>query len=135
MVDITDPVTRSRVMSRIRAQDTGPEKRVRSFLHAAGFRFRKNKRDLPGTPDIVLRRFRTVVQVHGCFWHQHPGCPKAARPDSPGWRAKLDRNVQRDRESEQALAEKGWRVLIMWECESDDPERLAALAYAIRHPD
>lgn len=105
-------------MARIRATDTMPEMIVRKGLHAAGFRFRLHVKKLPGCPDIVLAKHRSVVLVHGCFWHGHAGCrnfrlPKT-RPDF--WHAKIDANRRRDFRSQQALAEQGWRVLVVWEC-------------------
>lgn len=108
--------------------DTGPEVAVRSLLHRSGFRFRKNVRSLPGTPDIVLPRYRTVVFVNGCFWHQHPGCRRATRPASRQeyWDAKLERNIERDREKSERLIAAGWRVLVVWECETAAPATLIA---------
>jgi DNA mismatch endonuclease (patch repair protein) len=110
--------TRSRMMAGIRGRDTKPEILVRSFLHGAGFRFRLCRRDLPGRPDIVLPRWRTVVFAHGCFWHGHAGCryfrlPKT-RPEF--WEAKIATNATRDAAAEQALAGLGWRVAVVWEC-------------------
>lgn len=106
--------------------DTGPEVEVRSLLHRSGFRFRKNVRSLPGTPDIVLPRYRTVVFVHGCFWHQHPGCRRATKPASRQeyWDAKLARNIERDREKSDRLIAAGWRVIVVWECETAEPAKL-----------
>lgn len=104
-------------MAAVRGRDTSPERRVRAKLHAAGFRFRLQRRDLPGRPDIVLSRFRTVVFVHGCFWHGHD-CRKAKRPESNAdfWNAKLDRNIERDRAALSALSAEGWRTFVVWEC-------------------
>lgn len=117
-MDNTDRATRSRVMSRIRGYDTSPEKQVRSFLHRAGFRFRLHVPDLPGSPDIVLPGRRTVIFVHGCFWHRHPGCQKAYMPKSNVrfWTEKFSANVARDRRKEKELRRLGWRVLVVWEC-------------------
>lgn len=108
-------------MSRIRGKDTRPELRVRSALHRLGYRFRLNRRDLPGKPDIVLPRYQTVIFVHGCFWHRHPGCRFAYTPKSrvEFWQAKFERNVERHREVEEELTTLGWRVLVIWECETD----------------
>lgn len=108
-------------MSRIRGKDTRPELRVRSALHRLGYRFRLNRRDLPGKPDIVLPRYQTVIFVHGCFWHRHPGCRFAYTPKSrvEFWQAKFQRNVERHREVEEELTTLGWRVLVIWECETD----------------
>jgi DNA mismatch endonuclease (patch repair protein) len=112
---------RSWNMSRIRGKDTRPELRVRSALHRLGYRFRLNRRDLPGKPDIVLPRYQTVIFVHGCFWHRHPGCRFAYTPKSrvEFWQAKFQRNVERHREVEEELTTLGWRVLVIWECETD----------------
>jgi DNA mismatch endonuclease, patch repair protein len=104
-------------MAAVRGKDTLPERHVRARLHAAGFRFRLQRRDLPGRPDIVLPRFRTAVFVHGCFWHGHD-CRKAKRPTSNTdfWNTKLDRNIARDRAALSALNAEGWRTFIVWEC-------------------
>lgn len=108
---------RSRNMSRIRSRDTKPEKKVRGLLHAAGFRFRLHRRDLPGTPDIVLPKWRAVVDVRGCFWHDH-GCHLSTRPDQNAdfWNRKLTENAGRDARNAALLQELGWRHLIVWEC-------------------
>jgi DNA mismatch endonuclease, patch repair protein len=133
-VDIVDKATRSRMMSGIRGANTKPELKVRRFLHAAGLRYRLHVKDLPGKPDIVLPRHRAAVFVHGCFWHQHPGCRFAYSPKSNAefWQKKLSGNVQRDRVKEQLLREAGWRVFTVWECEAANPDRLAQLASDIR---
>jgi DNA mismatch endonuclease (patch repair protein) len=115
-------------MSRIRGKDTKPERVVRSLLHREGFRFRLHVRELPGRPDIVLPRHRAVVFVHGCFWHRHPGCPRAFTPSSnvEFWQKKLAANPPRDAANEKALRETGWRVVVVWECETKDAETLRA---------
>jgi len=120
MADIVDRATRSRMMSGIGPRDTAPEIDVRRYLHAAGLRFRLHDRGLPGRPDIVLRKFRTVVQVHGCFWHRHKGCRFATVPatNSNFWSAKFAGNVARDRRSSRELKRRGWQVLVIWECQS-----------------
>jgi DNA mismatch endonuclease (patch repair protein) len=119
MADIVDRATRSRMMSGIRAGNTKPERTVRSFLHRAGLRFRLHSRSLPGTPDLVLPRWRAVVFVHGCFWHRHPGCPKAYAPKSNRqfWMTKFRRNVTRDATTAAMLEAAGWRVFTVWECQ------------------
>ena len=106
-------------MSRIRGKDTGPEKLVRSMLHRAGFRFRLYVPGLPGKPDLVLPKYRTVIFVHGCYWHRHPDCPKATMPSTRPdfWKAKFDGTVERDKRKTKELEAKGWRVLTVWECE------------------
>ena len=121
-------------MSGIRARDTKPELLVRRFLHANGLRYRLHVKSLPGTPDLVLPRWKTVIFVHGCFWHQHPGCKAAARPKSRPdyWNRKLDGNMARDARHLDELAAAGWTALVIWECETRDPQRLAALAASIK---
>lgn len=118
MVDIVDKATRSRMMAGIRGRDTSPEKIVRSFLHRSGLRFRLHDRLLPGKPDIVLPKYRAVVEVRGCFWHQHPGCRFAYRPKShlDFWLPKLRSNVARDKKQRAALRRAGWRLFEIWEC-------------------
>lgn len=117
---------RSWNMSRIRGANTRPEIRVRSMLHRMGYRFRLHRKDLPGKPDIVLPRHETVVFVHGCFWHRHPGCRFAYTPKSRTdfWQKKFKRNVERHTEVEAELHSHGWRVIVVWECETKDPETL-----------
>ena len=109
---------RSAMMAKVRGRDTGPELRVRKALHAAGLRFRLHRRDLPGKPDIVLPRLRSVVFVHGCFWHGHD-CRRGRRPTSNQafWDAKLARNVERDSAAAEALKAAGWNIHVLWECE------------------
>jgi DNA mismatch endonuclease, patch repair protein len=118
-------------MGRIRGKDTEPEKRVRSLLHRMGYRFRLHDRTLPGRPDIVLRRYRTVIFVHGCFWHRHPGCRYAYSPKTrvEFWEAKFAGNVVRDQDAQASLALAGWRVVTVWECETHD---LAVLASRLK---
>jgi DNA mismatch endonuclease (patch repair protein) len=113
---------RSRIMRGIRKRNTKPELLVRRQLHAMGFRFRLHRRDLPGTPDVVMPRHRAVIFVHGCFWHQHAGCRHGNQPrrQIDYWLPKLARNIERDAQAEKALAAQGWRVLVLWECELGD---------------
>lgn len=113
-------------MSRVRGADTSPEIRVRRAAHALGLRFRLQKKDLPGTPDLVFPKHRTVVFVHGCFWHRHPGCKKASTPKSniDFWLTKFDANVDRDARAEAELHRLGWRVATIWECETKVPDTL-----------
>ena len=133
MTDVVDRATRSRMMSGIRGRDTKPELKVRRYLHAAGLRYRLHDHTLPGRPDIVLPRFRTVVFVHGCFWHSHPGCRYAYRPKSNEvfWREKLARNAARDAVAEARLRAMGWDVQTVWECGLGDTA-LARLALGIK---
>lgn len=121
-------------MARIRAKDTSPELKVRSYLHSTGLRFRKNVSHLPGKPDIVLPRFRTVVFVHGCFWHRHRGCRFAYEPKTRKkfWREKFAANVRRDRLVVGELRRSGWRVRTIWECEVQSEARLRSLVNWIR---
>lgn len=119
MSDVLTKAQRSYNMSRIRSKDTKPEEIVRKYLFSKGLRYRKNDKRYPGHPDIVLPKYHTVVFVHGCFWHRHPGCKYASVPktNSEFWKKKFDRNVERDKEEQHKLKEMGWRVLIVWECE------------------
>lgn len=132
MTDIVSPQVRSRMMGRIRSRDTQPEMAVRRYLHAAGLRFRLQAK-LPGRPDLALPRHKAVIFVHGCFWHQHPGCSyaytPATRPDF--WQAKFSANRARDRRTEQQLAELGWTVFVIWECQTRDELALDELAWAV----
>lgn len=114
--------SRSKLMSRVRGRDTKPELVVRRLLHTLGFRFRLHRRDLPGTPDIVLPRHRLAIFVHGCFWHRHVGCVKTTTPKTREafWKEKFDRNLLRDQRNLKGLAELGWRTAIVWECETKD---------------
>jgi DNA mismatch endonuclease, patch repair protein len=118
---------RSWNMSRIRGENTAPERRVRSILHRLGFRFRLHHRGLPGRPDIVLARFGTVIFVHGCFWHRHSRCKCAYTPKTRTafWRSKFAHNIERDRRVSRALRSRGLRVLVVWECQSTNTERLS----------
>lgn len=129
MADPLTPAERSVHMRRIRKRDTKPELIVRRLIHALGFRFRLHRYELPGTPDIVLPRRRKVIQVHGCFWHQHEGCRLSRQPKSRlgYWLPKLARNVERDRAAQAALEAAGWSCLIVWECQTQDPEALEGI--------
>lgn len=119
-------MSRSDIMRAVKRAHTKPEIIVRQLLHSLGLRFRLHRRDLPGSPDIVLPRFRTVVFVHGCFWHRHPGCCFASTPKSRQeyWLPKFKANVERDAKKEAQLRELGWRVLVIWECETRKPAEL-----------
>lgn len=130
-------------MSGIKGRNTKPELLVRSYLHKRGLRFRLHDKTLPGKPDLVFRKRRAVVEVRGCFWHQHPDCRLAYMPSSNSafWMEKLQRNVERDRRNELALKAGGWRVFVVWECQTKDHSHLSAVAAAIsqlcdepRHP-
>jgi DNA mismatch endonuclease (patch repair protein) len=106
-------------MSRISGRDTKPEMTLRSLLHRAGLRFRLHTRGLPGRPDIVLPKYKTVVLVHGCFWHRHKGCSIAYSPKSNKhfWNTKFSKNVERDAKVRRQLVKLGWRVVVVWECQ------------------
>lgn len=106
-------------MSQIKGKNTKPEEKVRKYLFSQGFRFRKNDKRLPGTPDIVLPRYRTVIFVNGCFWHGHSGCKYFVWPKSNAdfWKSKIEKNIIRDRIKEEELHALGWRVIVVWECE------------------
>lgn len=119
---------RSALMARIGPKNSKPEMIVRRLLHALGYRFRLHAKDLPGRPDIVFRSKKKVIFVHGCFWHRHHGCKKATTPKTrvEFWTEKFERNVARDRLKEAALRERGWLVLVVWECETKSVETLSA---------
>lgn len=133
MPDFLTPEERSKRMSRIRSSDTSPELALRRALHALGLRYRLHSKELPGRPDIVLRRHKAVVFVHGCFWHRHEGCKVATTPKSNTafWRDKFDRNVARDKNVQSLLREKGWKVIVAWECEVGSQRSAAATARRI----
>ncbi len=118
MTDNHTPEVRSYNMSHIRSKDTSPEEKVRKYLFSHNFRYRKNVKTLPGKPDIVLKKYNTVIFVHGCFWHMHD-CGRFHWPTSNEgyWRAKILGNVERDEKNYKELIELGWNVLIVWECE------------------
>ena len=128
VADIVDPETRSRMMSGIRGKNTKPEMIVRRLLHAMGYRYRLHARELPGKPDIVFRRRRLAIFVHGCFWHRHsdPVCKLARMPKSrvDFWEPKLEGNRARDEANVAALEGMGWKVLLVWECQLRDSEQL-----------
>lgn len=126
MTDILTQSERSALMARIRGKDTKAEIFVRSLLHRMGFRFRLHRRDLPGSPDIVLPRHGIVVFVHGCFWHRHAGCEHATTPKSNSefWLQKFAKNVERDKRNRRDLRRLGWKVVVVWECELKKPAKL-----------
>lgn len=128
LADIVDPEKRSEMMAGIRSKNTRPEKIVRKTLHAQGYRFRLHRKDLPGKPDIVLPKWKTVVFVHGCFWHGHDNCPLYRLPKSQAafWEKKITSNRIRDAKTEEKLAGLGWRVVEIWECASKGRAALSA---------
>jgi DNA mismatch endonuclease, patch repair protein len=126
MTDIVSCSKRKEMMSSVKQRHTKPEIAVRKLLHRNGFRFRLHNKKLPGTPDIVLPKYKTVIFVHGCFWHQHENCRKARRPTSnvEFWNEKLDKNIERDNRKESELIKAGWKVLTIWDCEIKDEKRI-----------
>lgn len=131
MADFLTVSERSLLMGKIRGKDTRPELLVRRYLHGQGFRYRLHSKNLPGRPDIVLPKYRTVVEVRGCFWHQHgAGCSIGTgmpRTNTSFWTPKLERNKERDLSTQKELQAAGWRVLVIWECELKRATRGAAL--------
>lgn len=141
MTDIKTPEQRSRNMAAIKGKDTKPEMIVRKYLFSRGLRFRVQVRKLPGTPDIVLPKYKTAIFINGCFWHGHEGCKYFRLPKSnvDFWREKIERNIERDRESMQALFDLGWKVIRVWECElrnkANREETLNEIYNSITSPD
>lgn len=125
MADIKSKEARSYNMSRIKCKDTKPEEIVRQYLFSKGFRYRKNDKRLPGTPDIVLPKYKTVIFVNGCFWHGHKGCKYFVWPKNNAdfWKQKIEANIQRDAKKHAQLREIGWNVIVIWECELRSHER------------
>lgn len=121
-MDTVGASVRSRMMASIRSKDTQPERVVRSFLHARGFRYRLYRKDLPGRPDLVLPRWTAAVLVHGCFWHGHAGCRyfRLPRTRAEFWSEKISGNVRRDAQAIRSLHAAGWRVAVVWECSLRD---------------
>ena len=130
-MDKVDTETRSRIMSRVKGKNTKPELRVRRLTHGLGYRYRLHARELPGTPDIVFRKRKKAIFVHGCFWHAHDVdiCRRGARPTSKQdfWNPKLDANVARDEKNEKALHAMGYEVLVVWECQLKDETALTGI--------
>ncbi len=118
-MDKHTPEQRHRNMAAVKGKNTKPEMAIRKLLHAQGYRFRLHRKDLPGKPDIVLPKHKTVIFINGCFWHQHEGCKHAAIPETNRefWETKLNGNKERDQRIRAALESQGWRVLTLWECE------------------
>ncbi|MBK3801833.1 DNA mismatch endonuclease Vsr [Azospirillum brasilense] len=122
-------ISRSENMRRIRSKDTAPEMAVRRLVHSMGYRYRLHRRDIPGKPDLVFPGRRKVIFIHGCFWHQHPGCREGRPPKSNTayWVPKLERNKERDQAAYKQLAALGWDTLVVWECETHDVPALAEI--------
>lgn len=125
-MDSLSPAERSDIMARVRSKNSRPELLVRKLVFALGYRYRLHAKDLPGHPDIVFRKRRKVIFVHGCFWHRHAACALARLPKSrlDFWVPKLEGNKQRDRRNQRALNKEGWKVLTIWECQLKKLERL-----------
>ena len=119
MGDVHTPETRSYNMSRIKGKDTKPEELVRKYLFSRGFRYRKNDKRLPGKPDIVLPKYKTIIFVNGCFWHKHEGCKYFVWPKNNAefWKQKIEGTVERDKKNLQDLKKLGWNVIVVWECQ------------------
>jgi DNA mismatch endonuclease (patch repair protein) len=136
-MDIVDATTRSRMMAGIRSKNTGPELTVRRYLHGRGFRYRLHTPGLPGSPDIALAKHRVAIFVHGCFWHRHALCRYATTPasNSERWEKKFAANIERDLRANMALQARGWRIIIVWECElkRNASERLQRLVEEITY--
>jgi DNA mismatch endonuclease, patch repair protein len=118
---------RSKIMASVRSRDTEPELQVRRLLHRLGYRFRLHRKDLPGTPDLVLPRHNLAIFVHGCFWHGHKGCKRSKLPstNTEFWNRKIDLNVTRDRKAQEKLRALGWNVVVIWQCALHDLESVA----------
>ena len=117
---------RSRNMSAIKSKNTKPEIKVRKVLHSMGYRFRLHSKDLPGSPDIVLPKYKTVIFVHGCFWHRHKNCKYASTPKTRQefWNKKFEENIKRDLEIQDKIKNLDWRSVVIWECETKNIENL-----------
>lgn len=128
-MDTVSVEKRSAIMKAVRREDTSPEVRVRKATHALGFRFRLHRKDLPGSPDLVFPRHKLCIFVHGCFWHRHFGCKRASTPKSnlDYWRRKFEENRCRDLRKAEELRVLGWRVEVIWECQTLDPDLLRSI--------
>ena len=136
-MDVHDRATRSYNMSQIKGKNTKPEDMVRKYLFAQGFRYRKNDKRLPGSPDIVLPKYKTVIFVNGCFWHGHSGCKYFVWPQNNAdfWKEKIQHNITRDKNNYAKLHSLGWKVILVWECELKPKvksDRLSKLCEEIR---
>jgi DNA mismatch endonuclease, patch repair protein len=119
MADIFSKAKRSEIMSKISGKETKPEIKVRKYLFAKGFRYRKNDKNLAGKPDIVLPKYKTIIFIHGCFWHSHENCSKSALPTTNRefWEKKIQGNVERDKTDQENLLNLGWNVIVIWQCQ------------------
>jgi DNA mismatch endonuclease (patch repair protein) len=118
MADIFSKTKRSEIMSKVSGKETKPEIFIRKFLFAQGFRYRKNDKRFPGKPDIVLPKYKTVIFVHGCFWHGHQNCRKSALPQTnyEFWKNKIQGNTERDKSNQKQLKKLGWKIIVVWQC-------------------
>jgi len=135
-MDIWSKKKRSAVMAKIRSRDTSPEWIVRRYLFSRGYRYRKNVKGLPGTPDIVLRKYGVIIFIHGCFWHGHEVDGTIPKSNHEFWKNKIEKNKQRDIRNKEALRQKGWRVITVWECQLKPAVRkqtLLEIEYHINH--
>lgn len=132
-MDVHNKETRSYNMSRIKGRKTKPEEIVAKYLFSQGFRYRRNVKKLPGTPDIVLKKYKTVIFVNGCFWHMHEGCKYFVWPkdNSEFWKNKLLANKERDEKEKKGIEELGWKVIVVWECQLKKAERERTLNWLI----
>ncbi len=133
-MDVHNKETRSYNMSRIKGRKTKPEEIVAKYLFSQGFRYRRNVKKLPGTPDIVLKKYKTVIFVNGCFWHMHEGCKYFVWPNdnSEFWKNKLLANKERDEKEKKEIEELGWKVIVVWECQLKKAERERTLNWLIK---
>ncbi|MGY0835760.1 very short patch repair endonuclease [Azospirillum argentinense] len=127
---------RSALMARVRSQNTVPEMTVRRLLHRMGYRFRLHRKDLPGSPDIVLPKYKIAIFVHGCFWHRHAGCRRCSTPRSNAefWEEKFRRNVARDAQNMEKIINEGWTPIVIWECETKSADALAQKMHYLLMP-
>ena len=132
-MDVHNKETRSYNMSRIKGRKTKPEEIVAKYLFSQGFRYRRNVKKLPGTPDIVLKKYKTVIFVNGCFWHMHEGCKYFVWPkdNSEFWKNKLLTNKERDEKEKKGIEELGWKVIVVWECQLKKAERERTLNWLV----
>lgn len=132
-MDIVDKKTRSRMMSNIKSKNTKPEITVRKLMFSMGFRYRLHNKDLPGKPDISIKKYKTAIFVNGCYWHRHEKCKLAYSPKSnvDFWNKKLNENVNRDKRNHKVLKELGWRVIVIWECQTKDLDYLKQIIVSL----
>ena len=134
-MDHLTPEKRSWNMSRIKSKNTTPEMYMRSALHHAGYRFRLHVKTLPGKPDIVLPKYKTVIFIHGCFWHRHKGCRRATMPSTNKeyWTKKFQQTIERDKKEQRVLKNLNWQVIVIWECELNNKDTLDDIIMKISH--